>query len=78
MDGSSFPCCLLFLISMCEVVIYGDSEYEIYNAGRSVEERNAQAHLNVLESFESVYIPITQQRSLLYLKEAITKLQGQS
>ena len=64
---------------MCEVIIYGDSEYEIYNAGWSVEDkRNEQAHLNVLELFEFVYSLITLQRSLIYLKVAITKLQEPS
>ena len=43
MDGRSSPC-VFRSISMCEVVIYGD--YEIYNAGCSVEDkRNAQACL---------------------------------
>ena len=45
-----------FLVSMCEVIIYGNSEYEMYNEGWSVEDkRNAQAHLNPLVSFEFVY-----------------------
>ena len=68
-----------FLVGMCEVIVYGDSEYEMYNEGWSLEDkRNAQAHLNALESFEFVYTLVTLQRSLLYLKEAVVKLQGQS
>ena len=68
-----------FLVCMCEVIIYGDSEYELYNEGWSVEDkRNAQAHLNALTSFEFVYTLVTLQRSLMYLKEALVKLQGQS
>ena len=68
-----------FLVSMCEVIIYGNSEYEMYNEGWSVEDkRNAQAHLNALVSFEFVYALVTLQRSLLYLREAAVKLQGQS
>ena len=68
-----------FLVGMCEVIVYGDSEYEMYNEVWSVEDkRNAQAHLNALESFEFVYTLVTLQRSLLYLKEAVVKLQGQS
>ena len=60
---------------MCEVIVYGNSEYELYNEGWSVEDkRNAQAHLL---SFEFVYTLVTLQRSLLYLKEATVKLQGQ-
>ena len=43
------------LVSMCEVIIYGNSEYELYNEEWSVEDkRNAQAHLNALLSFEFV------------------------
>ena len=68
-----------FLVSMCEVIIYGNSEYNMYNEGWSVEDkRNAQAHLNALVSFEFVYALVTLQRSLLYLREAAVKLQGQS
>lgn len=45
--SSSHP----LLVSMCEVIIYGNSEYELYNEGWSVEDkRNAQAHLNALLS----------------------------
>ena len=41
----------LLLSSICEVIIYGGSKYEIYNARWSVEDkRNVQAHLNVLEN----------------------------
>ena len=48
------------------------------NDGWSVEDkRNAQAHLNTLLSFEFVYTLVALQRSLLYLKEATVKLQGQ-
>ena len=51
----------------------------VYNAGESVEDkRDAQAHLNALESFGFKYCLITIHCSPLYLKEAITKLQGQS
>ena len=67
-----------FLVGMCEVIVYGDSEYEMYNEGWSVEDkRNAQAHLNALESFEFVYTLVTLQHCLLYLKETVVKLQGQ-
>ena len=48
----------------------------MYNVGWAVEDkRNAQAHLNALMSFEFIY---SLQRSLLYLKEAVVKLQGPS
>ena len=46
-----------FLVGMCEVIVYGDSEYEMYNEGWSVEDkRNTQAHLNALKSLEFIYI----------------------
>lgn len=70
--------CHPVLVSMCEVIVYGNSEYELYNEGWSVDnKRNAQAHLNMLLSFEFVYTLVALQRSLLYLKEGTVKLQGQ-
>ena len=51
----------------------------MYNEGWSVDDkRNAQAHLNALLSFEFVYTLVALQRSLMYLKEAAVKLQGQN
>ena len=61
---------------MCEVIIYGNGEYELYNEGWSVED--AQAHLSALLSFRFVYTLVALQRSLMYLKEAAVKLQGQN
>ena len=70
--------CHPFLISMCEVIIFGNSEYELYNEGWSVEDkRNAQAHLNALTNFEFVYTIVALQRTLMYLKEAAVTLQGE-
>ena len=55
-----------FLLKMCEVIIYGDSEYEKYNEGWSAEDkRNALAHLKALKSFEFAYVLITLQRPLI-------------
>ena len=68
-----------FLIKMCEVIIYGDSEYEKYSDGWTPEDkRNALVHLKVLESFEFVYILVILQHSLLYLKQAAVRLQGEN
>ena len=79
-DGwERFSLCHPVLVSMCEVIIYGNSEYELYNEGWSVEDkRNAQAYLNTLLSFEFVYTLVALQRSLMYLKEVAVKLQGQN
>ena len=67
-----------FLIKMCEVIIYGDSEYEKYSDGWIPEDKtNALAHLKVLESFEFVYVLVTLQCSLLCLKEAAVRPQGE-
>ena len=67
------------LVQMCEVIIFGNSEFEMYNEGWAVEDkRNAQAQLNAQMSFEFVYALVTLQHSLLYLKEAVVKLQGPS
>ena len=60
-----------FLIQLCEVIIYSNSEFDAYNDGWSPEDtRNyALAYLKALESFFL-------QRSFLYLRDAV-KLQGQ-
>ena len=64
---------------MCEIVVHGDTEYEMYNDGWTAEDkRNTLAHLKALESFEFIYILITLQCSLLYLREAAVKLQGEN
>lgn len=68
-----------FLVEMLEVIVNGDSEFQMYNDGWTPEDkRNALAHLKEIESFEFVYIINTLQHSLLYLKEAIVTLQGKS
>ena len=68
-----------FLIELCEVVIYGNSEFCKFNDGWSTEDKkNALAHLKALESFEFVYSLVTLFRSLSYIKEAVVKLQGKS
>ena len=60
-----------FLIKMLEVIVYGTSEYEMYNDNwKPDDKKNALAHLKALESFEFVYVLTTLQRSLLYVKEA--------
>ncbi len=68
-----------FLIEMCEVIIYGNSEFESYNDGWNAgEKKNSLAHLKALESFEFVYSLVTLFRSLLYVKSAVISLQGPS
>ena len=78
-DGwERFCLCHPVLVSMCEVIVHGNGEYELYNEGWSVEDKqNAQAHFNTLLSFEFVYTLVAFQHSLLYLKEATVMLQGQ-
>ena len=79
-DGwEQFPSSHPFLVELCEAIIYGDNEYEMYNDSWSAEDkRNVLAHLKLLKSFEFIYVFTTLQRSLLYLKEAAVKLQGPS
>ncbi len=68
-----------FLIELCEVVLYGNSEFSSFNDSWSAEDKkNALAHLKALESFEFVYSLVTLFRSLSYMKEAAVKLQGKS
>ena len=61
---------------LCEVVIYGNSEFCKFND--TEDKKNALAHLKALESFEFVYSLVTLFRSLSYIKEAVVKLQGKS
>jgi len=67
-----------FLVKMCEVILYGDSDFPLYNDGSWTPEdkRNALAHMKALETFEFLYSMVTLHRSLFYLKEAAVKLQG--
>ena len=61
-----------FLVEMFEVIVNGNSEFQMYNDGWSPDDkRNALAHLKAIESFEFVYVVNTLHRSLYYLKEAI-------
>ena len=55
-----------FIIKMLEVILYGPSEYEMYNDNwKPDDKKNALAHLKALESFEFVYALTTLQCSLL-------------
>ena len=68
-----------YLVHMCEVIIYGDDGFELFNDNWQAEDkRNAKAHLKSLESFEFLYTLVTIQRCLMYIKEAVVKLQGKS
>ena len=62
---------------MCEVIIYGDTDFELYNGNWSADDkRNAMVYLKTLESFEFIFSLVTLQRTVQYLREAATKLQG--
>ena len=68
-----------FLVTMCEVILYGDPDFPCYNDNWSPEDKkNALAYLKALESFEFIYTMVTLSRSLLYLKEAVVNIQGKS
>ena len=68
-----------FLVHMCEVIVYGDPEFELYNDNWTAEnKRNAMAHLKAIEKFEFLYTLVTLQCCLMYLQEAVVKLQGES
>ena len=68
-----------FLVTMCEVILYGDPDFPCYNDNWSPEDKkNALAYLKALESFDFIYTMVTLSRSLLYLKEAVVKNQGKS
>ena len=64
---------------MCEVIMYGNSEFENFNGGWTADDKkNALAHLKALESFDFIYSMVTLFRSLLYVKNAVISLQGPS
>ena len=68
-----------FLVEMLEVIVNGNSEFQMYNDGWSPDDkRNALAHLKAIESFEFIYVVNTLHRSLYYLKEATVTLHGKS
>ena len=68
-----------FLIHMCEVIVYGDPEFELHHDNWTAEDkRNAMVHLKALENFEFLYALVTLQRCLMYLREAAEKLLGES
>ena len=61
---------------MCEVILYGDPDYSLYNDNWPAEhKKNALAYLKFLESFEFIFCVVTLFCSLLYLKEAIVYIQ---
>ena len=64
---------------MLEIIINGNSEFQMYNDGWTPEDkRNVLAHLKAIEFFEFVYVISTLQRYFLYLKEAVVALQGKN
>ena len=66
-----------FLVKMCEVILYGDPDYPVYNDNWPAEDKkNALAYLKALECFEFIYYLVTLSRTLLYLKNAVVKIQG--
>ena len=75
-DGfERFSLCHPHLIKVCEIILYGDSTYPMFNDGWTAEDkRNSLAYLKALESFEFLYCMVTLHRSLLYLKGASVKL----
>lgn len=79
-DGwERFCLCHPFLVQFCEAIIYGTVEegFEDYSDGwTSDDKKDALAYLKLIESFEFIYVLVTLQRSLLYIKEASVKLQG--
>ena len=65
-----------FLVKIFEVILYGSSDFPLFNDGWSSEDKqNALAYMKKLESFEFVYSMLTLSRSLLYLKQAFVNLQ---
>lgn len=60
-----------------DVWIYSVQKW--YNDEWSADDKkNALAHLKCLDSFEFIYCMITIYRPLMYLKQAVVKIQGRS
>ena len=50
----------LFLVKMCEVILYGDFDYSLYSDNWPAEhKKNALAYLKILESFEFIFCIVT-------------------
>ena len=65
------------LVKMCEIIIYGGSDFLQYCDGWTADDKkNALAHLKCLECFEFIYCVITVSHCFVYLKEAVVKIQG--
>lgn len=75
-----FALCHPFLIEMCEAIIFGVSDLPLYNdkSWTPDDKRNAMAHLKSLESFEFLYTLTLLHRSLMYLKDFVVLIQGES
>ena len=69
----------LFSVKIFEVILYGSSNFPLFNVGWSSEDKqNALSLMKKLESFEFVYSMVTLSRSLPYLKQAVVNLQGKN
>lgn len=69
--------CHPFLTELCEVMIYGSTDYPLFSDGFSAEDKkNALAHLKSLESFSFIYSLVVLYHVLPYFKEPMTLLQG--
>ena len=67
-----------FLVKICEVILYGDSDFPQLNDKSPEDKKDALAYLKTLESFQFVLCMVSLSRSYLYLKEAVVKLQRES
>ena len=68
-----------YLIQTCEFIVYGCAKIPQYNDNWDAsDKKNALAHLKSLESFEFIVSMIILQRTLMYLKEAVVKIQGKN
>ena len=66
-----------FLIKMCEVIPYGDPDYPLYNDNWPAQvKKNALTYLKGLESLEFIYCMVTLTHSLVYLRDAVVRIQG--
>ena len=69
--------CHLFLVELCEVIIYGSEHYPLYSNGFSAnDKKDAAAYLKSLESFSFVYALVTLYHVLSYFSSPMKVLQS--
>ena len=65
-----------FILHMCEVIIFGDDNFELFNDNWSADDKKAMAYLKTLETFEFIFCLVTLLHCLYYLRETTRQKPG--